>query len=589
MSKYIRWQALLTALGIVLVAAVLFYAAPRGEPTSTPRPSVKTTAIAVRGGTYVEGVAGYPHLINPLFSHLNDVDRDLCALIFEGLTAFDERNEVVPLLADRWRVSDDGLVYTFYLRESVRWQDGEPFTADDVVFTIGLLQSAELPLYSPYSDLWRSVEVEKLDTHVVRFRLLEAYAPFLDYTTIAILPQHLLAEVPVAELDEHAFNYAPVGTGLFAVDAERSTPERLVMKANPYHRLWAETGLDGIEFRFYPSYEQAFAAYEEGEVMGVSRILAEDMDRARADPDLQLLSAHVSGFSLILMNLSNPDSVFFQDQRVRHALVSALDREALVDDVLGGQGLVLHSPIMPQSWAYDPDVKTYEYDPEWAAALLDEAGWVLPDSSKATFGELSPEDVGVRVKRDVRLEFTLLTNDVPDRVALASAIADQWAEVGVRAIVKAVSMSDLTQEYLHPRAFDAALVQWQGLRPDPDPYPMWHSTQVEGSGQNYCGWIDRDADEAIEVARMITDHGRRAELYSQFQEVFAEQVPAILLYQPVYTYGVDAQIRGAQIAPMPDPSGRFRNISQWTMLVQEIGLDDLNDRLGDSLDKRSDP
>jgi len=586
LSKYVRWQVLLTILGIILVGAVLYYAAPKPEPQELVT-SVATTVVKSRGGTYVEGIAGYPHLINPLFSHENDVDRDLCALIFEGLTTVNERNEIVPLLARRWRVSDDGLVYTFYLRDSVRWQDGEPFTASDVVFTIGLLQNPALARFSPVSDLWRSVEVEQLDEYVVQFRLMEPYAPFLDYTTIGLLPSHLLGQVPAAELDQHPFNRAPIGTGLFMLNAAKFTADRLVLDANPYHRLWEKTRLDHVEFRFYPSHEHALAAYESGDVLGVSGILAEDMPRARADPDMQLLSARLSGLSLIVLNLNNPDALFFQDQGVRQALLYGLDRQGLIDQVLGGQGLVLDSPIMPQSWAYDKEIKTYPYDPEKAAALLKEAGWELPDEIRTTFGELSAEDVGVRTKLDVRLEFTLVTHDISDRVALAHAIAEQWEKIGARVHVEAVSLSDLTLEYLNPHDFDAALVQFK-LPLDPDPYPLWHSTQVEG-GQNYGGFVDRDADEAIEVARLMIDHGRRAELYRQFQEVYAERVPAILLYQPIYTFGVDLQVRNVQIAPMPDPSGRFRNIWQWEVLEKEVSLSELNDQVGDQLDKRSDP
>jgi peptide/nickel transport system substrate-binding protein len=587
LSKYIRWQALLTILGIALIAAVLFTVAPRRE-SMVSRSSSGTTVVQVRGGTYIEGIAGYPRLINPLFSHENDVDRDLCALVFEGLTRVNERNDMVPLLAQSWQVSDDGLIYTFALRDSVRWQDGEPFTADDVVFTVGLLQSKDLPRFSPFSDLWRSVDVTRVDTHTVQFRLLEPYAPFLGFTTIGLLPEHVLGDVPVAELDQHSFNYAPVGTGLFRVEAQASTPEQIVLSSNPYHRLWGETMLDRIEFRFYPSYEHVFAAYEEGEVMGVSRILAEDMERARSNPDLQLLSARLSGLSLVLMNLRNPETLFFQDQLVRQALLYALDRQGLIEEVLGGQGLVLHSPIMPQSWAYDPNVKKYPYDPEQAIALLEEAGWVLPDPNQATLNGLSAEDAQVRTKMDQRFEFTLLTNDVPDRVALARAIAAQWTKIGARVNVQAVSLSELMLDHLGPRAFDAALVQWK-LPPDPDPYPLWHSTQTEGAGQNYCGFVDRDADEAIEVARLMNDHGRRAELYSQFQGVFVEHVPAILLYQPIYTYGLDWQVRNPQIAPMPDPSGRFSSVSRWAVLEKEVTLTDLNDQVGDKLDSRSNP
>ncbi len=596
MSKYIRWQVLLTFLGIVLIGTVLFYIAWGRQPVSDTTASrlassrstaSSTTIVPARGGTYVEGVAGYPQFINPLFSELNDLDRDLCALIFEGLTTVNERNEIVPLLAYRWDVSEDGLVYTFYLRDSVRWQDGEPLTADDVLFTVSVLQSPDFPGLPYLSDLWRSVDVEKLDRYTVRFTLHAPYAPFLDYTTIGLIPRHVLEDVPVAELDQHPFNYAPVGSGLFQV--EELTQEHIVLRANRYHRLWEQTRLDRVELRFYPSYEDILTAYEAGEVMGVSRVLARDIDLVRSNPDLQILSARLSGYSLIFFNLNNPDAPFFQDRRVRQALLYGLDRQALIDEVLGGQGLVIHSPIMPQSWAYNADVEQYAYDPKRAEALLDRAGWVLAEAERVILSEVTRQGTQVRMKKGVPLEFSLMTNDVPDRVALAHAIAAQWEAIGVRVHVRAISMSELAGQYLLPRTFDAVLSQWRSLPPDPDPYPVWHSTQAEGSGQNYGGFVDRDADEAIEVARQLTDRGKRTELYHQFQKIFGEQVPAILLYQAVYTFCVDKEIRNVQIAPMSDPSGRFRNIAEWAVVQQEVRLSDLNDQVVDKLDKRGYP
>ena len=582
-SKYIRWQVLLTLLGIVLVATLLFYMVPERQvsPSSTPTPEM--IVVQVRGGTYVEGLAGSPRYMNPLFSHFSDVDRDLCALIFEGMTMVNERNEIVPLLAERWETAEDGLTYTFYLRDSVRWQDGEPFTADDVVFTISLLQNPDFPGFHPYSELWRSVAVEKVDTYAVRFTLSEPYAPFLDYTTIGIVPQHVLADVPVVELDRHPFNYSPVGTGLFKV--KELTPDHVLLETNPYHRQWGETMLDYVEFKFYDSYEHVFAAYEAGEVMGMGRIPIEDLDRARANPNLQILSARLSGYGLIFLNLNHPDRPFFQDRRVRQALLYALDRQGIIDQALGGQGVVIHSPIMSHSWAYNPEIKKYAHALGRARSLLEEAGYSLPDPNQVTFGEIDPEDAKVRVKGEQQLAFTLLIDHAPEHVALAHVIAEQWAQVGVRADVRATDISDLALNYLQPRKFDAVLLEWPSQL-DPDPYPMWHETQIEGSGQNYSGFVNRDASEAIEVARQLTDLGERTRLYYQFQDIFAEEVPAILLYQPVHVYGVDRQVRNVQIAPLFSPAERFRTIAQWALLEKEIPLSDWNAQVGDKLDRR---
>lgn len=588
MSKYVRWQLLLTLLGIILVAALLYTISQGQEQTivsstPTPTPSLVATVVQGRGGTYVEGVVGSAQLINPLFSMFNDVDRDLCVLIFEGLTAVSERGEIVPRLADRWAVSDDGLAYTFYLRNDVRWQDGEPFTAADVAFTINLLQSPDFPVAHAYADLWRSVAVEVVDPHTVRFVLTEPYAPFIDYTTQRLVPQHLLGQAPLADLLAHPFNVKPVGTGLFRL-AELDQTHAL-LETNPYHPLWRETALDRVELRFYNTDADVLAAYQSGAVMGIGRILLQDLDRARAEPDLQLYSARQSGYELVFFNLQSTDRPFLQDQRVRQALAYALDRQALIDTALGGQGEAIYSPIMPQSWAYKADIEHYDRDLGAAAALLEDAGYTLPDSTRVQVGDVSPQQAVVRAKDGQPFEFTLLTDTMPEHIALANALAGQWAAVGARVVVQSVDLSTLATNHLQPRRFDAVLLQllWQL---DPDPYPLWHETQIQSPGQNYSGFENRDASEAIEVARQLTSRAERKPLYDQFQDIFAQEVPAIMLYQPVYTFGVDRRVRNVQISPLFDPSDRFRNIWQWAPLEKEVLLRDLNDQVGDTLDRQ---
>jgi peptide/nickel transport system substrate-binding protein len=189
------------------------------------------------------------------------------------------------------------------------------------------------------------------------------------------------------------------------------------------------------------------------------------------------------------------------------------------------------------------------------------------------------------MKNGIPLEFSLLTVDHPDRVALARAVAAQWQAVGARVHVRALPISELAQDHLLPRSFDAALLQWKSMPPDPDPYPIWHSTQAEGAGQNYGGFNHRDADEAIEVARLMGDRQERANLYHRFQDIFGEEVPAFLLYQAVYTRAVNRRVRNVQIAPMQDPSGRFTSITDWQVQSERVSLSDLNDQVSDVLDK----
>ena len=544
MIKHIRWQVAVTLLGVVVLGLLL------GSLAYT-----RTTVIVPdRGGTYIEGLAGSPSSINPLFWQ-NETERDLVSLIFTGLTRGNERGEIVPDLAQSWEISEDNLTYTFHLRQGVRWHDGTLFTADDVLFTVRLMQDPAYQARPDLAALWRHVVVEKMDDHTVRFTLSEPFAPFLDTTTVGILPAHLLKDVPVKALPESPFNLHPIGTGPFMV--EEADADRILLKTNPYF-YDPRPYLDKIEFKFYPDYQSLFSAYQQGEIKGLSRAFRENLPRIRETSGLTLYSAQMASCTLIFLNLESP---IFREKEVRQALLLALDRQGLTDEVLDGQGIVAHSPILPHSWAYDPAVKRYGYDPDEAEALLDKAGWVDKNGD------------GIREKGEIELEFTLLTNADPTRERMTKAISQQWAKVGVKAHPQTVETAELREEILLPRRFEALLYGWNIPAFDPDPYPLWHSTQAEDEGQNYAGFANSEADTLLEEARRITDQAMRAEMYRRFQEIFAEEVPSLLLYHPVYNYALDEGVKGVQLScVIVDPSDRFRNIVQWYIKTRRVIL-----------------
>lgn len=543
--KHIRWQVVIALLGIAFLSVVLgFYAV---SSTFEERPDY--------GGTYTEGVAGRPNAINPIYSQYNDVDRDLASLIFTGLVRADENGVIQPDLARQWSISPDGLVITFTLRTDVLWQDDVPFTADDVLFTIHAIQN---PDYKSPPDLvafWRTVSVTPIDPATVRFQLTQPYAPFLDYATIGMLPAHLLKDVPPAEMFQNAFNRRPVGTGPFQLT--EITSSHVFLDLNP--RFYGTRPyLARIQFKFYPDFESILTAYNRQEVEGISRILPADLAKAGATSNLKLYNSRLAGYTLVLLNLSK---VAFQDKTVRQALLYAIDRQHLIDNVLEGQGLIAASPIEPGIWAYDNTLSPYPFDVNKAKSLLDTAGWKDVNSD------------GVREKNQQPLAFTLTTTDDPTHVALANEIMKAWQAIGVRAVVSPAPASLIVQNVLRPRQFDAVLYEWRTLSNDPDQYENWHQTQIPkgtGTGQNYSGLDDRDISEALEAARATDDQAKRTELYRTFQELFADRVPGLLLYYPVYTYAVDARVRGVQLAPMLEPSDRFRNISLWYLKTKRV-------------------
>jgi peptide/nickel transport system substrate-binding protein len=555
-TRHIRWQVLLILLGVLLVGLLLTYLAV--NYTTVLRPG--------RGGTYVEGVVGAPVYLNPLLCGYSEADRDICALLFSGLTRLNAWGEVEPDLARGWDVTLDGLTYTFYLRSNAYWHDGTPVTADDVIFTVRLLQDAGFSGPAELgAGIWQTVTIEKVDRRTVRFILPEQYAPFLDYTTMGILPAHLLEGIEAADLPGAEFNLNPVGSGRFQLaqlGIEGGAITTLVLEQFPRY-YGDQPYLDRVQFRFYSNSQLALSAYEAGEVEGVAKVAPSDLGRARSLSDLNLYSARLSEYGLVLLNLARPD-LPFQEVEVRQALLYALDRQQVVDRVLGGQGIVAHSPVLAGTWAYSEDIQQYTYDPDAAHALLDASGWYRSDAAG-----------GVRYKGSQRLGFTLLTSSEPERVATAQMLAEQWARVGVTVTVETVSPLAV-REALEQRQFDAVLAHI-ALAGDPDPYPFWHETQVSG-GQNYAGFVHRRASEVLEQARVEVKRELRQELYAEFQHIFAQEVPSLLLYVPVYTYGVDDRIHDVQIAPLMYPSDRFLTIADWWIVPRRVFVSEVEER-----------
>jgi peptide/nickel transport system substrate-binding protein len=445
------------------------------------------------------------------------------------------------------------------------WHDGFRFTADDVIFTVGLLQDPDYPGPSHLGELWRTVEATKLDAHTVQFVLQEPYIPFLDYTTVGILPEHTLSGVQSSMLPNLPFNRQPVGTGPFRVDEvafEQDHISSVTLKR--YSRYHGESPyLETLVFKFYPTPRAAFEAYEDGGVEGVSQITLELLPEAFEASNLRLYSAPSAEMTMLYLNGLITETLPFNDRRIRQALYYGLDRQALVDEVLMGQAILPETPLLPGTWAYTTkDIATYEYDPDRALELLADAGWERSsrtDTMQDNAGRL--------------LAFSLIASSEERDLAIADDIAEQWAQIGVSVTVEAVPPPAVTG-VLDSRSYQAALARLV-VPGDPDPYPFWHETQaLPGQGQNYAGFHHRRISEILEEARRTADRNRRAALYAEFQQIFMEEVPALPLYVPIYTYGIDQRVNGGQIGSLMAPHDRFLSLPDWYVLQRRVVASD---------------
>lgn len=549
--KRLRWQLLIVFLALVAISLLLLGQNPVLEQIVPVQPAT--------GGVYSEAVIGSLGRLNPVLDVYNPADRDVSRLLFSALVSFDDRGIPMGDLAESWGISQDGMVYNFSLRPEALWHDGERVTSNDVAFTIELLRSEDFPTPPDVRDLWNEIEIIHLNDKTLQFRLPEPFAPFLDYLTFGILPEHLLGDLSPEELIDAPFNLEPVGSGPYLFDHLLLDNGRIIgVVLSAFDEYYADRSfIDQVVFRYYPDAETALDAYKQGEVLGVSQITTEVLPDVLKEPDLKLYSGRLPHLTLIYLNLGDPELPFFQEVEVRRALLMGINRQWIVDNILYGQAINADGPIFPGTWAYFEGIEHVGYDRDGALDLLKGAGYTIP-----------AEGGSVRAKEGVELSFELAYPDTANNSDMVEAVRRDWAQLGVQVDLKPVTYEKLVNDYLNPRDYQAALVDLNLARsPDPDPYPFWDQTQVT-NGQNYAMWNDRQASEYLEQARVTVDIGERTKAYRNFQVRFTTEMPALPLFYPVYSYAVDEQVQGVRMGSFFEPSDRFSNITTWYLLAR---------------------
>jgi len=547
------WQIVIVVIALAAIAFLLL----RQQPSLLPvTPEVQPST----GGVYSEALIGDFNRLNPVLDYANPVDQDVNRLIFSTLLRFDDRGLPINDLIESMGISQSGQNYNISLRQDAVWHDGQPLTSSDVVFTIELLRSEELPIPDDIRSLWQEIEVEEMDDHTIQFRLPEPFAPFLDYLTFGILPDHILGDISPADITDSDFNMQPVGSGPYRFDRFEVENDRIsgvVLSAfEEYYQ--GSPFIEQFIFKYYPDSQAAIDAYQAGDVLGVSRITNDILQSALAEPDLNLHSGQVPLLSTIFLNLDDPQVPFFQDAEIRRALLMGIDRQRIITQLNDGQATLAHGPIFPGSWAYYDGVEKIEFDPEGAINNLRAAGYSIPASGNP-----------VRTNEEGQsLEFDLVYPQDDKNEQIAAAIAADWEALGVQANLEPVDPDALIDDYLDPRNYQAALVEINLTRsPDPDPYPFWDQAQISG-GQNYSQWNDRQASEYLEEARIQLDRSERIRLYNNFQVRFASELPALPLFYPIYNYGIDQRVNGVTIGSLYQPSDRFADVIKWFLLAE---------------------
>ncbi|WP_420630732.1 peptide ABC transporter substrate-binding protein [Candidatus Leptofilum sp.] len=552
MKLHLRWQLLLALVGFGLILAILSF--------QVQSAGLCTTRVPSAGGVFAEGMVGAPQRLNPLLSDGFPVDRELTSLLFDGLVQYDHAGRFIPALAESWTVSEDGRTLQFILRNDLLWHDGQPITTVDVAFSYGLLQNDAFPAAAAIKALWQTVAINVIDERAIEFVLAEPYSPFLEAATRGIVPAHLLQNVPPAELATHSFNQQPVGSGPWQVAPAQDWATTRSLRLTPNPLDWREgTQIPVLEFRFYPDEESLLTAFANGDIQAINSVSDALLPQVTAVSHARLFTTVAPRYTQLIFNQSETGFAPLQLAEVRQGLAAAINRNQLIDRALNGQGVPLTGPYLPDSWANnqaifaEAGVNTANAD-----ALLNSAGWTLPEGSV------------IRQADGETFRLRLLALDTAVHQQMAQEVAAQWAVLGVEVVVEtAVSVTELRQK-LAARDFDVALVD---ITPsiDPDLYDFW-SQEAIIRGQNYGGWNNRRASEALEAGRQVWGMGERRPSYNTFLSIYADQVPAVTLYQHVYTYALSSEVNQAEVGPIYEPRDRYQTFANWFLLYRDVDI-----------------
>jgi len=477
------------------------------------------------GGQVIVGHSQEPTIFNPMISFL-EVDRGVQYALFDSLWLIDDTSALVPNLAtevpslENGGISEDGLTYTFKLRQDALFHDGEPLTAADVHFTFSTIMRDDVtsPIKLGHDQV---VSSEIIDDYTLSFTLGQPFAPFLIvWSDTYIVPEHVLADVEDMLTTE--FNStAPIGTGAFKF-ANRTAGESITLERNDnYHGDGPY--LDRLIFKYVPDLESLFTQFKTGEVdvTGIQGITADNHAEAVS---LEGKTIHVqpnSFVEFIYFNLGNP---IFQDQAVRTALYHAMDKANIIDAVYYGLPLPTETYLGLESWATNPNLPVHEYNPDTAKTLLDEAGWVEGSD-------------GIREKDGLKLSFTCSTtagNQVREQAQ--QYLQQTWRDVGIDMQINNMPAAVIWGDYFQLSQFDTVMVGLiSAVGGDPDATARFHSSQIPvqtGAGQNQLQLALPEVDDLLERGAAEVDQAARTEIYHQLQALLRDYLP----YLPIFNY-----------------------------------------------------
>ncbi|TJY41267.1 peptide ABC transporter substrate-binding protein [Cohnella pontilimi] len=546
-----NWLSGITA--VALVGALLAGCSgkkdnePSASPTtSAPAATASASASAPAAGTPVDGgtltISTFSDIvsINPIYVS-DTASGDIQNLAFANLYDYDRNANVTvepwSLAAELPKVSEDGKTYTVKLKSTAKWSDGQPVTADDLIYFINTVKNPDAG--SPGISSFDKVDkVNKIDDQTVDIVLNQVYAPFLNVLVTGIVPQHVLKDVPLKDLQKNAYGIDPAKTvtnGPWKW-TEWKQGQYITLEADPNYWGEKKPHIAKIIYKQYADQNTEVQAIIKGDTQMTEAIPVTQIDAVKKHENLNVILAPGPQYEYLNFNFKDenfPDKYSpFKGQKTRQAIAYALNRQGMVDKVLKGTGRLMNSPFLPGSWA-DPgdEAVNYNFDPEKAKQLLAEDGWKAGSD-------------GILAKDGHKFSFELQYNAGNSRrEQVAQVIQQNLKDVGIEVKPKAIDFSTWIDQNVTPGKFPALLLSWSLNNPDPDAESIFSSKYFPPNGQN-GGWYKNEKLDALWVkGQQTVDKDERAAVYKEIGKEISIDLPYVFMYQ----YGLPQVVDGTTL------------------------------------------
>jgi peptide/nickel transport system substrate-binding protein len=507
-------------------------------------------SIPESGGSITEGVIGTPRFINPVIANSN-VDRDLSSLIYSGLTKINENNEIIPDLAERYEISEDGLIYDFYLREKVKFHNGKIVTADDIVFTI--LKIQDPAIRSPKISDWENITIEKVSDNQVKFILEQADPNFLEKTNVGILPKHLWQEAPTDAFSLNLYNIEPIGSGPYKINKIKrdniNIPTSYTLSSYNRYAL-GKPLIDKITFKFAKNETELVEMFNKGDINSISNISPTAISKiTKKETSYKILESNLPRIFGIFINQTESPALSIDS--AREALRLATPKNYIVDEFFNGYANIANNPIPNFE-----DGEEFQQDLQSAEQILIDAGWVKNDNGIYT---IENDD------ETFLLSTSISTNDIPELIEIAEKISDDWRKIGVDVSVKVFNSSDLNQNVIRPRNFETLLFG-NVIENYDDLYSFWHSSNRNDPGLNITSYANIETDTILENINV----DQSQETLETFITEIKNDIPAVFVYSPKFTYLLNEKINTTNINNISNSEDRFRSVHKWYINTDKV-------------------